>query len=436
MGVTTEYSPSSTFAELLGIMMTIILVPKNKKIVINTDSRASISIMKNLLENKNNKSTNNSSLKYLLEQFRYWLKNNNREIEFKQVKGHNINKENNYIDQLADRLHNESEFEQSLKLGLLLNQSYQLIYNNNIIPITTKKIYKAQDNNFMVNNFIEQINKKQEEGRKLNKKIIDINLKAINTLIDENLKISKTKWNKTTPKESNIRSFIIKYIIGWLPIMEREINWYPHAYPESYMKTCPLCYEKNKEINEVEDITHFLTCINNNINLDNYKKDENKLFNNEIIELAKTKRVSILTTEKEINKIENIMGKHKVKKKRIINTSILFTKINHIINYDRWKKRCESQIEREESSNWSKKKRKKIMKEKNTIINSKENNNTITRFKTKNFDSIEYPPICKKVLLSLLSGGKSILDTLILQFSSFWWSSQKHLTLCANVFDK
>src|SRR5882672_9093119 len=102
MGVTTEYSPSSTFAELLGIMMTIILVPKNKKIVIKTDSRASISIMKNLLENKNNKSTNNSSLKYLLEWFRYWLKNNNREIEFKWVKGHNNDKENNYIDQLAN----------------------------------------------------------------------------------------------------------------------------------------------------------------------------------------------------------------------------------------------------------------------------------------------------------------------------------------------
>jgi len=41
------------------------------------------------------------------------------------------------------------------------------------------------------------------------------------------------------------------------------------------------------------------------------------------------------------------------------------------------------------------------MKEKNTIINSKENNNIITRFKIKNFDSIKYPLICKKVLLSL-----------------------------------
>jgi len=124
MGVTTEYSPSSTFAELLGIMMTIILVPKNKKIVIKTDSRASISIMKNLLENKNNKSTNNSSLKYLLEWFRYWLKNNNKEIEFKWVKGHNNDKENNYIDQLANRSHNESEFEWSLKLGPPPHQNY------------------------------------------------------------------------------------------------------------------------------------------------------------------------------------------------------------------------------------------------------------------------------------------------------------------------
>jgi ribonuclease HI len=98
MGVVTEYSPSSTFAELLGIMMAIILIPENKKIIINTDSRASISIMTNLLKNKNTKSTNNSSLKYLLEWFRYWLKKNNKEIELKWVRGHKDNKENNYVD--------------------------------------------------------------------------------------------------------------------------------------------------------------------------------------------------------------------------------------------------------------------------------------------------------------------------------------------------
>ena len=211
--------------------MAIILIPKNKKIIINTDSRASISIMKNLLENKNNKSTNNSSLKYLLEWFKYWLKSNNKEIEFKWVKGHNNNKENNYVDHLANRSHNESEFEWSLKLGPPPHQNYWITYNNNIIPITTKKIFKAQDNKFMVNNFIEQINKKIEEEKKLNKKILDINLKAINSNIDENFKLTKTKWNKTTPKESNIRSFSIKCITGWLPVMEREVNWYPQGLP-------------------------------------------------------------------------------------------------------------------------------------------------------------------------------------------------------------
>ena len=90
----------------------------------------------------------------------------------------------------------------------------------------------------MINNFIEQINMKQENN-KLEKQIIDINLKSINSLVDENLKITKMKWNKTTQKESNIRSFAIKCITGWLPTMEREVKWYPHAYPENYMKTCP-----------------------------------------------------------------------------------------------------------------------------------------------------------------------------------------------------
>ena len=142
--------------------------------------------------------------------------------------------------------------------------------------------------------------------------------------------------------------------------------------------------------------------------------DNNKEFNNEIIELAKIKGETILITEKEIKRIKNIMEKYKINKKRIKSICILFAKINHIINFDRWKNRCESQIKREESSNLSKKKRRKIMKEKNTIINNNENINSIPRFKTKTFNSIEYPSICKKALLSLLSGGKSILDMLIL----------------------
>jgi hypothetical protein len=396
-------------------MMAIILVPENKEIVINTDSRASISIMKNLLENKNNKSTNNSSLKYLLEWFRYWLKNNNKEIEFKWVKGHSNNKENNYVDHLANRSHNESEFEWSLKLGPPPHQNYWITHNDSIVPIMTKKIFKTQDNKFMVNNFIEQINKKiGEEKNKLSKKILNINLKAINSNIDENFKLTKTRWNKTMPKESNIRSFSIKCITGWLPVMKREVNWYPQAYPERYMNTCPLCYKENNTTNQIEDTNHLLICINNNINLEKYKADENKLFNNEIIELAKIKRNYILTTETEIKYIEKIMKKHKINKKRIRNTSILFTKINHLINFDRWKNRSELQIEREETSNLSKNRRRKIMKEKNTIINNNENTNTIPRFKTKNFNSIEYPSICKKALLSLLSGGKFTLDMLIL----------------------
>ena len=148
----------------------------------------------------------------------------------------------------------------------------------------------------MVNNFIKQINKKiSEEKNKLSKKILNINLKAINSNIDESFKLTKTRWNKTTPKESNIRLFSIKCIIGWLPVIKREVNWYPQAYPERYMNTCPLCYKENNATNQIEDINHLLTCINNNIDLDRYKVDKNKLFNNEIIELAKIKQVSILT---------------------------------------------------------------------------------------------------------------------------------------------
>ncbi|KAJ1671141.1 hypothetical protein EV182_007799, partial [Spiromyces aspiralis] len=55
-----------------------------------------------------------------------------------------------------------------------------------------------------------------------------------------------------------VRSFTIKALLGYLPVMKREIAWYPLAYPEPEMAKCPRC-EREEETQE-----HFFKCKQDN----------------------------------------------------------------------------------------------------------------------------------------------------------------------------
>ncbi|KAJ1677489.1 hypothetical protein EV182_006068, partial [Spiromyces aspiralis] len=49
-------------------------------------------------------------------------------------------------------------------------------------------------------------------------------------------------------------SFMIKPLLGYLPVMKWEVTWYLLVYPEPKMAKCPCC--KHKE----ETQEHFFKC--------------------------------------------------------------------------------------------------------------------------------------------------------------------------------
>ncbi|KAJ1678997.1 hypothetical protein EV182_002937, partial [Spiromyces aspiralis] len=55
-----------------------------------------------------------------------------------------------------------------------------------------------------------------------------------------------------------VRSFTIKALLGYLPVMKHEVAWYLLAYPEPEMAKC-LCCECEEETQE-----HFFKCKQDN----------------------------------------------------------------------------------------------------------------------------------------------------------------------------
>ncbi|KAJ1670057.1 hypothetical protein EV182_008445, partial [Spiromyces aspiralis] len=54
--------------------------------------------------------------------------------------------------------------------------------------------------------------------------------------------------------DMQVRSFTIKALLGYLPVMKCKVAWYPLAYPKPEMAKCPRCEH------EEETQAHFFKC--------------------------------------------------------------------------------------------------------------------------------------------------------------------------------
>ncbi|KAJ2861608.1 hypothetical protein GGI22_002417 [Coemansia erecta] len=68
---------------------------------------------------------------------------------------------------------------------------------------------------------------------------------------------SKNSFKKTTERDSTERSLGFKLLLGNVPVMKRQVAWYPLAYPEPEMLRCP---RDHPEEAPEETREHFLEC--------------------------------------------------------------------------------------------------------------------------------------------------------------------------------
>ncbi|KAJ2714676.1 hypothetical protein H4R19_001605 [Coemansia spiralis] len=67
----------------------------------------------------------------------------------------------------------------------------------------------------------------------------------------------KRSFGRTSDHDCTERSLGLKLLLGTLPVMQRQTAWYPEAYPEPEMRTCPKGHVRDAL---VETREHFLEC--------------------------------------------------------------------------------------------------------------------------------------------------------------------------------
>ncbi|KAJ1671462.1 hypothetical protein EV182_007620, partial [Spiromyces aspiralis] len=128
-----------------------------------------------------------------------------------------------------------------------------------------------------------------------------------------------------------VRSFMIKVLLGYLPVMKHEATWYLLAYPEPKMAKCLHCEHKE------ETQEHFFKC-----------KQDDPERGEEDWGGQKTKMV----TEKYLDSQNTFIGLTEVVHRALQLATFLdwseCTKAKIEWEYQHWKARCEAQINREE----------------------------------------------------------------------------------------
>ncbi|KAJ1674535.1 hypothetical protein EV182_003086 [Spiromyces aspiralis] len=198
-GATRDGPFSSTAAELLAIVVAVTLVPRGKDIHVKTDSRAATVCIKVLQQEDPKRRTEKGSMAYL----GCWC---------------------------------------------------WLCIGSNTVPKSAGRMCREQEEGWVAKQFIEQV-KSTHRGVKFGEEEIEVALKVANGAVDkEGQVIYKNSWRVMSEHDMQVRSFTIKALLGYLPVMKHEVAWYPLVYPKPKITKCPRCEH------EEEMQAHFFKC--------------------------------------------------------------------------------------------------------------------------------------------------------------------------------
>ncbi|KAJ1674948.1 hypothetical protein EV182_002238, partial [Spiromyces aspiralis] len=197
-GATRDGPFSLMVAELLAIAVAVALIPRGKDIHVKMDSRAAVASIKALAGSQAGDAGNK------------------------------------WADRLADNGYTDQDSQWSLQLGPPPKPypQYWLCVNNNPTPRSAGRTCREQEEGWAAKQFIEQVKSAHKEVE-FEEKEIEVVLKVANGAVDkEGRVIYKNSWRVTSEHDTRVRSFTIKTLLGYLPVMKHEVAWYPLVYPE------------------------------------------------------------------------------------------------------------------------------------------------------------------------------------------------------------
>jgi ribonuclease HI/exonuclease III len=241
-GRVLELPLSSTRMEAMAIAAAVAITPPSTPLEILTDSLAAAHMMNHVAAPAPSRELNNSPDAFLWLHLRVWMQARSAPVTVVWIKGHSGVAGNEKADQLATSAHDLPAVTRwTTQMPPPGDAPFWIMHDGRVIPRRPRRLLREQDEAITSDRLVEQVNSVPGRPRQSPSEVKHI-LRVLRwTTLPTGETQKKKGWNITSPRDSYIRSFGYKQLMGFLPTLARQRAWYPDVYNRQELYQCAKC---------------------------------------------------------------------------------------------------------------------------------------------------------------------------------------------------
>ena len=197
-----------------------------------TVSQAVVHMMERVAAPMISRELTNSPDAFLWLHLRSWLQSRQAPVTVEWVRGHSGDPGNERADHLATSAHdNPSAIRWTTQMPPPDNVPVWILHDGRVVPRRVRRLFREQVEAIIHQQLVEQVNAVPHMPTQSPTEVKHILLVLRWTVLPSGEVQKKKKcWNITNIRDSTIRAFTLKLLMGFLPTLARQRAWYPEVY--------------------------------------------------------------------------------------------------------------------------------------------------------------------------------------------------------------
>src|SRR5215471_16696034 len=163
------------------------------------------------------------------------------------VQGHSGVAGNEEADRLAASAHgDESVTRWTTRMPPPPDAPFWMLHHGRVIPRRPRRLLREQDEAITASRLVAQVNSVPDRPIQPPSHV-EHTLRVFQWTVLPDGEVRKRKcWNTTNSRDSHIRAFGYKLLMGFLPTLARERAWYPEIYNRPSLYKCAKCGDERE----------------------------------------------------------------------------------------------------------------------------------------------------------------------------------------------